>query len=34
MRRACDPHVHTFFSRHAYSTLEENVRRFRAIIDN
>ncbi|MBQ6522450.1 MAG: hypothetical protein IJI15_06470, partial [Atopobiaceae bacterium] len=26
MRFACDPHVHTFFSRHAYSTLEENLR--------
>ena len=26
MRLACDPHVHTFFSRHAYSTLEENLR--------
>lgn len=26
MRLACDPHTHTLFSRHAYSTLEENVR--------
>lgn len=26
MRLACDPHTHTLFSRHAYSTLEENIR--------
>lgn len=26
MRLLCDPHTHTFFSRHAYSTLEENIR--------
>lgn len=26
MHLLCDPHTHTLFSRHAYSTLEENVR--------
>ena len=26
IRIACDVHTHTLFSRHAYSTLEENVR--------
>ena len=26
MRIACDTHTHTIFSRHAYSTVEENVR--------
>ena len=26
IRIACDVHTHTLFSRHAYSTLEENIR--------
>ncbi len=26
MRFLCDTHTHTIFSRHAYSTIEENVR--------
>ena len=26
IRIACDVHTHTIFSRHAYSTLEEDVR--------
>ncbi len=26
MQLLCDPHTHTLFSRHAYSTLEENIR--------
>ena len=26
LRIACDVHTHTLYSRHAYSTIEENVR--------
>lgn len=26
MRILCDVHTHTMYSRHAYSTMEENVR--------
>ena len=26
LKNLCDPHTHTLFSRHAYSTIEENVR--------
>ncbi|RRF89311.1 MAG: phosphatase, partial [Coriobacteriaceae bacterium] len=26
LHMACDVHTHTIFSRHAYSTIEENVR--------
>ena len=30
LKNLCDPHTHTLFSRHAYSTLEENIRAAKA----